>query len=324
MSNIELIGLGALNIDHIYKVERILEDGEAVVEESGAFPGGSSANTIYGLTKLGIRTGFAGVVGDDVEGKLLIQDFKNVGVDTSQIIIKKGEQTGSVLCLSDKLGKRSIYVTPGANNLLTTKDINLTYIEQARILHISSLAGNRQFQLLLDLASELTPSVRVSFSPGEIYAKKGLDVLAPILGKTYVLFVNQSEVQGLTGRDFRAGAEICLDHGCQIVVVTLGEGKRLTNDKRADALCYIRDVCNEYIIKSADRTKVPIVDTTGAGDAFAAGFLYGLGKGKGLKECGQLGDIVAQFCLGKNGARQGLPAASQLAQHYYELYNRKL
>ncbi len=58
MSNIEVIGLGALNIDHIYRVERILDDGEAVVNEARSFPGGSAANTIYGLTKLGAREGF--------------------------------------------------------------------------------------------------------------------------------------------------------------------------------------------------------------------------------------------------------------------------
>jgi len=326
MSKIDVIGLGALNIDHIYMVERILEDGEAVVEEAGTFPGGSSANTIYGLAKLGIRSGFAGVVGDDAKGRLMIQDFKNVGVDTSQIMIKNGEQTGSVLCLSDKLGKRSIYVTPGANNLLTAKDINLTYIEQARILHISSLAGNRQFHLLLDLTSELTPSVRVSFSPGELYAKKGIKALAPILGRTYILFINQSEMKSLTGKDFRVGAEICLEKGCQNIVVTLGEGKGLTGNEKTSAICYIRDDNNEYLVESASQTKIPIVDTTGAGDAFAAGFLYGygLGKGKGLEECGQLGDMVAQFCLSKNGARQGLPTTTQIAHRYYELYNQKL
>jgi sugar/nucleoside kinase (ribokinase family) len=63
MSNIEVIGLGALNIDHICKVEHILEDGETVVKESRLFPGGSAANTIYGLGKLGVSTGFIGAVG---------------------------------------------------------------------------------------------------------------------------------------------------------------------------------------------------------------------------------------------------------------------
>ena len=311
-----IIGLGALNIDHIYKVENILEDGEAVVEEAGSFPGGSSANTIYGLAKLGIRTGFAGVVGDDAEGKLLIHDFKNVGVDTGQIIVKKEGQTGSTLCLIDSSGKRSIYIRPGVNNLLSADDIDLAYINQAKLLLISSFADSKQFQVLLESINKLAPSVRVSFSPGELYAKKGLRALAPILGRTYMLFINQSEIQSLTGKESVAGAEICLEQGCQIVVVTLGEGERLTNDKKANVICYIRDDNNEYLVESTSRTKVPVVDTIGAGDAFATGFLYGLLKGEELQSCGLLGQVVARLAISKMGARAGLPSLSQLAQKH--------
>lgn len=94
MSNIEVVGLGALNIDHIYKVERILDDGEAVVNEAKSSPGGSAANTIYGLAKLGVSTGFSGVVGNDDEGKILLQDFQQVGVDIGQIRVKQGAKTG--------------------------------------------------------------------------------------------------------------------------------------------------------------------------------------------------------------------------------------
>ena len=57
MNNIEVVGLGALNIDHFYRVERILEDGESVVTAVESYPGGSAANTIYGLAKLGLSTG---------------------------------------------------------------------------------------------------------------------------------------------------------------------------------------------------------------------------------------------------------------------------
>ncbi len=107
MSNIEVVGLGALNIDHLYRVERILDDGEAVVDEAKSFPGGSAANTIHGLAKLGVSTGYTGAVDGDAEGRILLQDFQEVGVDTSQIRIKPGIKTGSVLCLSNRLGKRS-------------------------------------------------------------------------------------------------------------------------------------------------------------------------------------------------------------------------
>ncbi|MCL0053068.1 carbohydrate kinase family protein [Dehalococcoidales bacterium] len=315
MSNIEVIGLGALNIDYLYKVERILDDGEAVVEESALSPGGSAANTIYGLAKLGVNTGFTGVVGDDAEGKMLLQDFEKVGVDISQIKVKHKAKTGSVLCLSDRFGQRSLYVVPGANNLLTMDDLDLTYINQAKVLHLSSFADDRQFKVILELIDKLDLSIKVSFAPGALYAIKGLKELSPILDRTYILFINQNEIRQLTGEDVIAGSESCLKQGCQIVVVTLGKGS---------AVAYIKDAENEYLIEPSCRDIGARVDTTGAGDAFATGFLYGLVKGKGVKECGRLGDIVAQLSITKMGAREGLPTFDQLAQCYQKLYNKQL
>jgi ribokinase len=321
VSNIEVVGLGALNIDHIYKVERILNDGEAVVKQSTISPGGSAANTIYGLAKLGVSTGFCGVVGDDDDGKILLQDFQQVGVDTREVRVKHKAKTGSVLCLSDKLGRRSLYVLPGANSLLTLDDVDLTYINQARMLHFSSFANDRQFKVLLELMPRLDLSVKLSFAPGALYAVKGLKALAPILGRTYLLFINQSEIRQLTGKDVIVGAESCLGQGCQKVVVTLGKGIRLG---KTTAVGYIRDAENEYVIEPASREVAAEVDTTGAGDAFAAGFLYSLLKGKGLKECGRLGNITAQFSIRKVGARQGFPSLNEMARRYRELYNERL
>jgi len=328
MSTIEIIGLGALNIDYIYKVERILDDGEAVVKESISSPGGSAANTIYGLAKLGVNTGFTGVVGDDIEGKILVQDFEKVGADTSQIRVKPGLKTGSVLCLSDRLGKRSLYVIPGANNLLSMDDLDLTYINQARMLHLSSFADDRQLGMLLDLMGRLDSSVKVSFAPGALYVAKGFKALTPILGRTYVLFLNHNEIRELTGHDIITGAESCLRQGCDIIAVTLGKGMRLELGKGTRhttiAACYIRDYENEYAIEATRQRLASEIDTTGAGDAFATGFLYGLFKGKGLKECGLLGNTVAQFSITKLGTRQGFPTFNELNNRYQELYHKQL
>jgi ribokinase len=321
MNNIEVAGLGALNIDHIYQVDRILEEGEAVVKEWGLFPGGSAANTIYGLGKLGINTGFTGVVGDDAEGKILLNDFQQAGVDISQIRIKPKATTGSTLCLSDKQGKRSLYVLPGANNQLTMDDLDLNYINQAKMLHLSSFADDRQFKVLLELMDKLAPAIKISFSPGALYASKGLEVLKPILARTYTLFINESEIQQLTGKDFKVGAETCLEQGCQIVVVTLGKG---ASYKAVMATSYIRDAKKEYVVKSSNKSIISVLDTTGAGDAFAAGFLYGLVKNKELEECGRLGSITAQFSISKVGAREGLRTVDELAQRYKELYDKGL
>jgi len=90
------------------------------------------------------------------------------------------------------------------------------------------------------------------------------------------------------------------------------------------AVGYLRDAENEYTIESTGRDIASEADTTGAGDAFATGFLYGLLKGKGLEECGHLGNIVAQFSITKLGTRQGFPTFDELARRYQELYSGQL
>jgi len=330
VGTIKVVGLGALNMDYLYRVGRILDDGEAVVNESVLFPGGSAANTVYGLARLGVKSCFIGAVGDDNDGKLLLQDLAKVGVNISQVSVKGQGRTGSVLCLSDSSGNRSLYVLPGANSLLTTDDLNLSYINQAPMLHVSSFADDRQFMVLLELMGRLESSVRLSFAPGTLYAAKGSATLTPILNRTHTLFVNQSEIQQLTGhKDIAAGAKSCLEHGCEIVVVTLGGGMKLelgeeADRKITDAVCYIRNASNECIVEPSGQNVVSQVDTTGAGDAFATGFLYGLLQEKGLEECGRLGGLMAQFSITRMGARQGLPTVNELSLRYKELYNKKL
>ena len=327
MSKMDVVGLGALNMDYLYRVERIQDDGETTVKDAKQSPGGSAANTIYGLARLGVKTGFVGVVGDDTDGELLIKDFQKGGVDTSQIKVKHGVKSGSVTGLIDSQGKRSLYVLPAANSRLTINDLDVDYVNQAKILHISSFADDRQFKVTLDLIRRLNSSVKVGFAPGALYASQGLKALAPILSRTYVLFINQNEIQQLTGWGVRAGARTCLKPGCRIVAVTLGQGKKLRINKgaaqRTVTAAYIRDAKNEYAIEPPERSATK-VDTTGAGDAFAAGFLYGLLKNKGLEVCGRLGNIVAQFSIREMGARAGLPTLAQLSRRYQELYHETL
>jgi ribokinase len=325
LSKIEVVGLGALNIDRVYRVERLLTDGEAVADWAGAFPGGSAANTIYGLSRLGVSAGFTGMVGDDDEGRMVTEDFAAAGVDTSRIRTTPQARTGSVLCLSDRLGRRSLYVTPGANDRLTMDDLDLDYLNRAGLVHLSSFVGEGQFELSLAVAGALNQEVRLSFAPGALYIRKGLKALRPILERTYVLFTNRDEIDGLTGEGMVNSARICLEQGCKIVAVTLGKGARLKLGKSGagrtvSMVGYVRDTENEYIISAGEGDGESPADTTGAGDAFAAGFLYGLLKGKGLDECGRLGNTVARGSLSQPGARQGLPTPEQLAQRYQELY----
>jgi len=310
MSSIEVIGIGAINTDCLCQVEEIVTDGETIIDHIKTAPGGSAANTIYGLAKLGRKTGFIGAIGDDEKGRASIQAFKTVGVDTSQIRIKEGEKTGCALCLSDKLGRRSIYVLPGANNLLDWQDIDLNYVNKAKMVHLSSFADDRQFNIQIELAEKLPNSVKISFAPGMLYAIKGIKTLSPLLTRTHILFINKEEMEQLTGKDFTTGAKECLKLGCQIVVVTLGKG--LASKSEGVFTSYICHGKEEYKIESQKQLWETHPEATGAGDAFAVGFLLGFLKKKNLEQCAQLGDIIAHYALSKTGAREGLPTLSKI------------
>ena len=305
-----------MNIDHLCQVGQLVVDGEQTVADFVSIPGGSAANTIFGLARLGVKTGFVGAVGSDKSGKTLIADFKTAGIDTSHVIIKKVE-TGATTCLSDKLGRRAIYVSPGANSLLEQKDIDISYLNQARLVHLSSFADEKQLKFQLASIKKLKSTVKISLAPGMIYVTKGLKALIPLFKKTYVTFMNREEIERLTDKDFRSGAAELVRIGCQIVVITLGSG--LTKDKNSTVTAYVLQENKEYEVLSKTTDRGSALETTGAGDAFAAGFLFGLLKGKKIEDCGLLGNIMAGFAIKKVGARTGLPTLSQLSSQYLKL-----
>ena len=321
MTQIDIVGFGAMNVDNLYQVDELVTDGEQLVKHAVSLPGGSAANTVYGLAKLGVKTGFVGAVGMDDGGRELIKDFKTAAVDSSQIRIKKAV-TGSTICLSDKLGRRAIYVYPGANSLLNSRDIDLAYFNQAQIVHLTSFADDKQFKLQVDLVKRLKKSVKVSFSPGMLYAAKGLKALMPVLERTQIVFANRDEIEGLTGRYFKAGAKELVKSGCRVVVVTLGKG--LAEVKVDMVTAYIYDGKKEYEIESEKLNPRFTLETTGAGDAFAAGFLFGLLKGQKVAECGLLGDAIAGFVIREVGARTGLPTSAELSQKYLKRSGSRL
>ncbi len=315
-----LVGLGALNVDRIFRVERLLADGESVIEDGGSFAGGSAANTIYGLARLGIATGFCGAVGDDAEGCLLLNDFKKAGIDTSRIITLPKVSSGTVFCLST-LRQRSLYVLAGANSSLSLADVDLSYINQADYLHLSSFVDDAQFDLSQKIVERLSPRVKLSFSPGALFAARGMKALRPFLARTQIIFINRDEIEKLTGENFQKAAGMCLKAGCKTAVITLGKGKK---DKGQTIAAYVRDSRNEWFIDAGKPSHVIIIDTTGAGDAFAAGFLFGMLEGKSIETCGRLGHCAARLSLKCSGARGGLPTRRRLEQHFFTLYGESL
>jgi len=300
MSRFDVVGFGALNVDKLFRVNRLAKaEEESFIENYVEACGGSAANTAVGLARLGCKVGFIGKVGCDREGDLLIQDFRAEGVNTDCVIRAGQGKSGSVLGFVDKKGARALYIDSGVNDTIEFDEINVVYTSQARFLHLTSFVGEKSFQTQKKLLNALPNSVKVSFDPGALYARKGYAILEPILKKTYVLMPNAIELELLTGEtDYCKGADFMVGRGVKIVAVKLG----------GDG-CYVTDGRERHLIKAF---KVKVVDTTGAGDAFCAGFLYGLVNGKSLFECGRLGNFVASRCVMKMGARAGLPFAKDL------------
>jgi len=295
---LDVIGFGALNVDKLYKVNMIArEEEESFVIDFKESPGGSAANTIVGLARLGLKTGFIGKVAEDREGELLLKDFKKENVDTSGIVISKQGRSGVVMGYIDKKGERALYVDPGVNDWLEFKEINLEYASRAEFLHLTSFVGKKPFEAQKKLVKTLSEA-KISFDPGALYARKSLMSLKPIIKRSLVMLPNENEIRLITGKDYERGSKTLIEEGVSVVAVKLGERG-----------CYVTDGKERHFVEPYEKE---LVDTTGAGDAFCAGFLYGLIKGRDLYQCGRLGNFVAARCISKMGARTGLPRLPDL------------
>ena len=300
MTRFDAVGFGALNVDKLFKVNKIAKaEEETFITDYSEACGGSAANTIVGLARLDCKAGFIGKVAEDREGKMLVDDFQKEDVDTKGIIHSKHGRSGTAMGFVDKRGERALYVDPGVNDTIEFHEIDMEYAFQTRFLHLTSFIREKSFQAQKKLVEALPKNVKLSCDPGKLYAEKGMQKLEPLIKRTSVFMPSQSELQLLTGKnDYRKGAETLLRKGVEIVTVKLGsEG------------CYVTDGKESHLIEPF---KVKVVDTTGAGDAFCAGFLYGLISGKSLYECGRIGNFVASRCIMKMGARPGLPYAKDL------------
>lgn len=303
----DVVGFGALNLDLIYEVEsleplrawgiEVQPGGEAPAPQEALQPvlewlgragvlrarsgGGSAANTVLALARMGFETGLVGKVGSDPEGDFLLQAL--APVDTSRI--RREGCSGLCLVLLNHQGERTNLVFPGSNDSLSRQEIDFDYLRGFRFLHLTSFVGPKPFAAQVETVREVSPGVRVGFDPGEIYARLGLLALRPILTHSFVLFLTEAELSLLTGKGFREGCGELLASGPQVVVC-----------KRGAAGSYLRWGEGELALPARP---VGARDATGAGDVFAAGFLAGLLLGRPLPDCARIaGELAASSTTG--------------------------
>lgn len=306
----DVVGFGALNIDIL--VEGVsLEDvstlvGREIVPDSegvystDSFPdvwdlmtqkgrivgksgGGSAANTVDALAKLGFTAGYVGRVGTD--GDFLLDGLQNV--DRSRVVRETGK-SGCVIALQYG-DQRAMLIYPNANDNLKTSDIDPSALD-ARFVHMTSFVGHNPYLAQTLLAQRLPEGSRLSFDPGMLYAKaRGIRGLKQILQETHVLFVNEQELYEITKEDsVKKGLEkmLSLDYGC-----CQGGGPMIVACKRGNKGSVVRDIDGNYVIAEAEPVSASLARyPVGTGDAYDAGFLAGLLMGKDLQTCATYGN----------------------------------
>jgi len=311
----EVVGFGALNLDKLFHVNRIAhEDEESYITGKSESCGGSAANTIVGLARLGMETGFIGKVATDREGSLLYNNLQNENINTGGVLVTDNGRSGTVNGFVDSNGQRALYVDPGVNDDINIDEVELDYINSAKVLHITSFVGKsdeKSIETQKLVLNEISTKVSVSFDPGRLYTERGLDFLENFLIRTDILLINQSELKLLTTgniEDSRISPEkyetqeiaekVQLDYGIDMVVVKMGNnGSYVTHNGKSHM---------------ANAFDVPCVDTTGAGDAFNAGFLHGYINGENIKKMALKGNYIASCCITEHGTTNGLPDLTKL------------
>lgn len=295
--NFDIIGWGALNIDRLCHVNEFApSDGETYINNETKACGGSASNTIIGISKLGLNTGYIGKVGTDSNGKLMKQYLEDNNVNTDHLIVEEGE-TGEVIGFVDNTGDRKLYVTPKVNDKISNDEINRDYIKNTKILHLTSFVGlnpeDPSINTQMELLEELPDDIIISFDPGMLYVNRGKEFMDKLISYTDILLINETELLMTTGKDTLKEAVDIIAPQVDILVV-----------KRSTEGSYIRKGNEEY---NVGIFKVDTVDTTGAGDAYNAGFLYGILNNYSLEDSGIIGSYIAAQSTIKPGATESIP-----------------
>ncbi len=312
--NVDVIGFGALNVDKLYKVGHIAEiDGESFIKGEEESPGGSAANTIIGLSKLGCSTSYIGKVADDEEGDLLEYNLMINDVYLTNLIYADEGNSGKVLGFVSDAGDRALYVDPGVNDEIRIDEINPLNVNACKILHYTSFVGD-SFYAQKELLKTIGDDIVLSFDPGMIYVKKGVEELKEILERTNILLINESELKILFEDYYKE--KLNLSDDAELSFRDLAVHVR---DDGIDTVVVKRGSDGAYAInKNDEEVKIPAfeceaIDTTAAGDSFNSGFLYSYLKGYYLAKSCIIANWVASKSVQDIGI-SGLPNLEELEE----------
>ncbi len=268
--------------------------------------GGSAANTIVGLAGFGARTAYVGKVKDDQIGKLYAHDIRSAGVVFDTLAAVDGPATGCCYILVTPDGERTMNTYLGAAQKLTPNDIDAGQIAAARITYLEGYLWDPKeakdaFVKAATIAHDSGREVALTLSDAfcvDRYRGEFLDLMRG--GTVDIVFANEAELHSLYQTSDFDGALKQLREDATLGIVT-----------RSEKGCVV--VSNDGVISVPAFSIDNLIDTTGAGDLFAAGFLFGLVRQAGYENAGRLGGLAAAEVIQHIGARPQV-SLKQLAE----------
>ncbi len=278
----EICGVGPALVDRICRIDRYPErGGQAIVRESIKQAGGAAANTIFGLASFGEKCVFYTTLGEDADADFFASSLESVGARIAGRITHP--ETGRVDIYVDSDGERTFFVHPNAAGSVEGLESAIESFEE-RLFYLDPFPAKSSFDVHLTIASRAKEKGSFNvLNPGYPYSSMGFDRLSRLLEFVDVVILSKPEFEML-----KAGPEKFLRY-VKILVVTEGEnGSRAYADGR-------EFYCPAFRVKA--------VDTTGAGDSFAAGFIKAMLEGYDLERCLKAGNFVASYNVQHYGAR---------------------
>ena len=290
----DVIAMGVHVLDTLVRpVEEIPEgQGGTLVDEIRMTAAGAAGGTALVLSKLGARVRSAGAIGTDALGEQLCSLLERDGVDTGLLVRRSGEQTSASVLPIRANGDRPAFHVVGANATYGPADAPLDAVAAATHLHLGGpefMGGEAAAEILSHAREAGTVTSADILAPGDPGL---LEWIGPALGHLDYLLPNDEQVLGFTGLDdLEAGCKALVERGVGCVAATCG----------ADGVI----VVDGSTVLRVPAFELDVVDTTGCGDSFSAGFLRGLALGRGVEQAAVLGCATAAQVAGGLGTDHG-------------------
>ena len=298
--------LGIVVADHVCEpISHLPNAGELVLTPRTHLSiGGCAANVAVDLVRLGRKAAVIGCVGDDPFGRFVIDALGHAGVDVHQIARLSGETTSTSMILNVRGEDRRFIHTPGANARLEGDEISADLLKQTRAVYVGGYGLSDQ-----PAPEKIATLFRAARALGvktalDVVVPQGKDCwisLEPVLPWTDVFLPNEDESRAITGLAEPAEqARAFRKAGAETVVITCGQSG-----------CAVASPIGDF---RAPAFVSEFVDGTGAGDAFAAGYIHALLQGGDVRDCVHAGTALGASCVRATGATTGVFDATALAE----------